>query len=286
MSIDPEALLALDFAPRTARVAARDAALYALGTGAGLDPSDPAQTAWLVGTAPPVIPTFATVLGYESFWAGDPRTGIDARQAIHLCQHVEIHRPLPLEATVRRETRITGVRDRGAGLGALVAVEEDLRLADSGAHLARLSAIVLCRAEGGCGDAGHVPGRGACCPGRAPDRMIAVPTAPQQALIYQLSGDRNPLHLEPTVARAAGFDRPILQGLSTFGAACRVLVDALADGRPERLAGLSARFAAPVVPGDSLELDLWRLASGRVSFRLRFAGGGQAALDEGLCVLA
>jgi acyl dehydratase len=282
MAIDPHALIRLPIPSTRTDYAARDAALYALGVGTGFDPLDPAQLVYLVGEQPRILPSFATVLGYEGFWAEDPATGIDTSAVLHASQRVTIHRPLPASGSVTRDNAILGVTDKGEGRGALVRLREHVRDAASRELLATLESAVMCTADGGCGDAGEPVVRQPLVPISHPDICVDIATSPQQALLYQLSGDRYPLHLDPEVAQRAGFDRPILQGLSTFGAACRVLVASLCDNDPERMTMQECRFTGVVFPGDRLRLELWPINPGEARYRVRLVNRDAVALDDGL----
>jgi len=280
--IDPEVLIGSTIETNRADYDRKTAILYALGTGCGIDPLDVAQRHYLEEERLRVMPTLSTVLGYKGFWAEDPRFGIDAGLAVQASQEVIIHKPLPPAASIRRDARIVGVTDKGAGRGALVSVIENIRDAAEGTLLATLGSVVLCRADGGCGDAGVQARKPAPCPDRQPDKVIDVPTSTQQAQIYKLSGDDNPLHFDPAIATRAGFERPILQGLSTFGAACRELTIALCANDPDRMHAMSARFTGFVFPGDLLRLQIWLESAGLARFRLIFAERKGVAIDCGL----
>jgi len=281
MAIVPDELIGLDFPGVEASYVPRDATLYALGIGIGLDPLDSMQLAYVRHRDPLVIPSFATVLGYDRFWAEHPRTGIDASAALHVNQGLTIHRPLAATGKIVRETRVVGVTDRGPGRGAFVRVRESVFDAGDRALIAELTSTVLCRAEGGCGSAGEAAQRGEALPTREPDVSTDIPTSPQQALVYQLSGDRNPIHVDPCAARRAGFDRPILHGLSTFGMACRTLTSLLCANEPARLKTIEGRFASVVIPGETLRLEMWDEGRGDASFRLTLADRQGVPIDNG-----
>ena len=233
----------------------RDCALYALGLGVGLDPLDDGDLRYLDETRLLVQPTMANVMGYPGFWMREPRFGIDATKTVHGEHALRLHRPLPSSGVVRGTSRITRLVDKGAGKGALVYVERKIVDTASGALLATVNQTVFCRADGGFGgNAEAVPAHP--MPERAPDDTITLPTSQQAALIYRLSGDFNPLHSDPATARAAGFARPILHGLATFGVVGHGLVKRLCGGHPGALQAMGGRFSAPVFPGETLRLDL------------------------------
>ncbi|MBX3528996.1 MAG: MaoC family dehydratase N-terminal domain-containing protein [Rhizobiaceae bacterium] len=277
--IDANALLALEIPPTEQRWSARDCALYALGVGLGSDPLDPRQLRFLDGPYLQAAPTMAVVLGYSGFWIEQQPTGIDASAVLHGEQRLELHRPLPSAGHARRVTRPTGVVDRGSR-GAQIFVSEAIEDADGGAPLATLSSSIFCRRDGGCGSTREAPPPRRPLPQRAADLTFAVPTLPQQALIYRLSGDLNPLHSDPAFARAAGFERPILHGLASFGIAGMALLGRLCDWEVSRFRALDVRFAGIVFPGEALEIDAWRTGQGEAMFRASTRRG--VALDAGV----
>ena len=258
----------------------RDCALYALGLGVGLDPLDDGDLRYLDETRLLVQPTMANVMGYPGFWMREPRFGIDATKTVHGEHALRLHRPLPSSGVVRGTSRITRLVDKGAGKGALVYVERKIVDTASGALLATVNQTVFCRADGGFGgNAEAVPAHP--MPERAPDDTITLPTSPQAALIYRLSGDFNPLHSDPATARAAGFARPILHGLATFGVVGHGLVKRLCGGHPGALQAMGGRFSAPVFPGETLRLDLWHDGPGRASFRASVPARDTVVMNNG-----
>lgn len=258
----------------------RDCALYALGLGVGLDPMDDGDLRYLDETRLLVQPTMANVMGYPGFWMRDPRFGIDATKTVHGEHALRLHRPLPSSGMVRGTSRITRLVDKGAGKGALVYVEREIVDIAKGELLATVNQTVFCRADGGFGGkAEAVPAHP--MPERARDDSITLPTSPQAALIYRLSGDFNPLHSDPATARAAGFARPILHGLATFGVVGHGLVKQLCGGNPAGLLAMGGRFSAPVFPGDTLQLDLWHDGPGRASFRASVPARDTVVMNNG-----
>jgi acyl dehydratase len=264
--MDPAQLLAAKIPEVEQRYAWRDCALYSLGIGVGLDPMDEADLPFLDETRLKAHPSMADVLGYPGFWQRDPAFGLDWVKTVHGEHAFHIHRPLPPEGHVRGTSRIVDLVDKGKDRGALIYVEREVRDVPTGALLATVRQTVFCRGDGGFGGKSQAPAPRAL-PGRAPDLTAGMPTSPQAALIYRLSGDYNPLHSDPKSARAAGFERPILHGLATFGATCHGLMKALCGGDPSGVRALSGRFSAPVFPGDRLHFDIWREGAGRFAYR-------------------
>jgi len=233
----------------------KDALLYAIGVGAGL--GDPLReleftTENCAGITQQVLPTYAVLIA-------QPRRGaslgtFDRAQLVHAEQAFELHRPLPVAGTVSVVSSVTGIYDKGSG--ALVASQSQASDAATGEPLVTSRSGLFIRGEGGWGgDRG--PGSRWPAPDREPDCQIVLQTRPEQALLYRLSGDRNPLHADPQFAARGGFDRPILHGLCTYGFTGRALLHALCDGDPARFRAMSGRFSAPVLPGDSLVVSIW-----------------------------
>ena len=266
MAIDAEKLLSWRFADLEHSYGIRDTMLYALGTGAGGDPLDAGELPFVYEDGLKVLPSMAVVLGYPGFWLKEQNTGVDWTRVLLGEQGMVLHRPLPVCGTVIGRTRVTGLVDRGAGKGALLFSTREVIEKTSGARLATLTSTTVLRGDGGFGGpSGPVP-TPSRMPARACDASLDLTTVPQAGLIYRLSGDYNPLHADPKVAAAAGFARPILHGLCTYAVACRALLKLACGGEPARLTAMSARFSAPVFPGETIRTEIWR-DGGEVSFR-------------------
>lgn len=280
MAIDAEKLKSWPFADLEHTYTARDTMLYALGVGAGADPVDAADLAFVYENGLKALPSMALVLGYPGFWLKEQNTGVDWTRLLHGEQGMVLHRPLPPAATVIGRTRVTGLVDKGADKGALLFSARDVFDKATGELLATLTATTFLRGDGGFGGpSGPVPAPHKV-PERAPDAVLDLPTLPQAALIYRLSGDYNPLHADPKVAAAAGFPRPILHGMCTFAVACRALLKLGCDNDPARLKSMNARFSAPVFPGETIRTEMWR--DGDVlSFRCSVVERGIKVLDNG-----
>jgi len=264
---------------------ADDCMLYALSLGCGKDAaSDPRYLQYVYEEGLRVLPTMAVTLGFPGFWMKDPRTGIDSAKLVHGEQRMYMHRPIPLEEPLLVRNEVTAIVDKGPGRGALVVIERRLTN-ESGDLVARLQQVSFCRGDGGFSSGHALPDRPLeplpAVPDRTPDQQVTMPTSLDMALLYRLCGDRNPLHADPQVAAAAGFSRPILHGLATFGLAGKTLMERVCDMDASRLTQLSARFTAPMIPGETLATDIWREGL-RVHFRCRVLERGVTVLDNGL----
>ena len=283
MAVDRNLLLARQFAPSEHVYSHRDVMLYALGVGLGQDPADENQLPFVYEghRGPMVLPTFAMVLAYPGFWAKAPDTGIDWRRLVHAEQSFVLHAPLPAAGRVIGHSRVTSILDKGPEKGAFLTQERDIVDGETGRKLASIAQVSMLRGDGGCGSSegavAAVPHR---LPERSPDCICDLPTSAQAALIYRLSGDANPLHADPVVARAAGFSRPILHGLCTMGVACHAVLRSLLEYDPSRVRGMRVRFTAPVLPGDTLRTELWRDGE-VVSFRTTAVERQVAVLGAG-----
>ena len=284
MPIDYDKLLALEIPEAAQAYSEKDAILYALGIGLGRDPLDADELPFVYEKSLKVLPTFAAVLGWPGFWVRDLDTGIDWVKVVAGEQALVLHRPLASRGTVVGRTRVTEIIDKGAGKGALVYSQRALLDRDSGERIATVTQTTFCRGDGGFGG----PAREALAPhpvpARAPDLVCDRSTRPEAALIYRLSGDPNPLHADPAVAQAAGFPRPILHGLASFGIACHGILKCLCDHDPGRLKAISARYSAPVFPGETIRTEMWRDGA-IVSFRARVVERDAVALNNGRCEL-
>ncbi|MHA7599925.1 MaoC/PaaZ C-terminal domain-containing protein [Alicycliphilus sp. T452] len=262
MAIDYDTLRQWQIADQRDRYGVDDCIRYALSLGMGADPLDEADLRYVLeGENMSVMPTWLACVGAPGAWASDPGTGIDWMQILHGEHRMRFHAPPPPEGEVLSQTRISRVVDKGAGKGALVVTERRASNAATGQLLATVEHVSFCRADGGFSSPAQ-PGDCApqalpAVPEREPDATMDMATLPGAALLYRLNGDRNPIHAQPGAARAAGFDRPILHGLCTFGMAARALVRMACGSDPARLASIAARFSAPVFPGDTLQARLW-----------------------------
>jgi acyl dehydratase len=266
----------------------RDTMLYALGLGLGSDPLDGGALRYVYERDLHAMPTMPVVLGSPGFFLKEPLFGIDWVKLVHGEQSVSIHRPLPVAGTVVGKNRVTRVVDKQER-GAFVHVERQLMLQESDDLVATLEQVLVLRGDGGFSSSGQPsdespPATTGSYDGE-PTYTCDLPTRPETALIYRLSGDRNPLHADPEVARKAGFDRPILHGLASFGLAAHAILRTCCDYDASRIASIRVRFAAPVFPGETIRTSIW-LHDGEVSFRAKALERDRVVLDHGVARLA
>jgi acyl dehydratase len=269
MPITYENLLHFPIPEIRQRLRWQDAALYALSLGCGQDPMDEAELRFVTeGAAMRALPTMAVVLGYPGFWLRDPATGVDALRLVHGEQAVTLHAPLPVEGEVIGRSRVTGIVDRGEGKGALLYSERVILDAATNEKLATLEQTTFLRGDGGFGGPSGPVKKPAPEPEGAAPITLDLATRPEMALLYRLNGDHNPLHSDPAVAAKAGFPRPILHGLATFGVVGRALLRAVCGGDPARFGRMECRFSAPVFPGETIRTEIWPQEGG-AAFRAR-----------------
>ena len=281
MTIDYQRLKSWPFEDVVHRYTEKDSILYALGVGLGEDPTDPQQLRFLYEDGLEALPTLAVVLARPGFWVRDPRSGVDWKQVLHGEQGLILHRPLPPQGEVVARTRIDEIVDKGAGKGALLYSSRTLVDRADGTELCTLTSTTFCRGDGGFGGPSGPSPAPRPVPQTAPELYCDLPTSPRAALIYRLSGDLNPLHADPEVARAAGFPRPILHGLATYGAAGHALLKLLCDYDPSRLTRMDVRFSAPVFPGETIRTEIWRTGIGQAAFRSRVVERDVVVLNNG-----
>lgn len=264
MAIDYHKLLNFPIPEVRERRTKRDSAFYALSIGLGQDPLDERQLDFVDPLRPQMkaIPSMVVVIGHPGFWLRNPETGVDAVRLVHGEQGFRIHRPLPVEGEFVGKTRVTGLVDKGAGKGALLYSEKEVRGAD-GTLYATATSTTFLRGDGGFGGPSGPVKEPHPLPDTSPELSVDLPTRPEQALYYRLNGDDNPLHADPKVAAKAGFPRPILHGLCTLGVVTHALIRTLADYDAARLRALDLRFSAPVFPGETIRTEMWHDGSFR-----------------------
>jgi acyl dehydratase len=261
----------------------REVMLYAISLGLGRDPLDAAALKFVYEDALQVIPTFATILSFSARLMR-PTDGLDVGKLLHGEQRLVLHRPLPPQGTVVIDARIKEIIDKGPGKGLLIIQEIIVSLKETGERLATVEGTGFYRADGGrAGTTGSAPAPHAI-PDRVPDAEVAMETRPEQALLYRLNGDRNPLHAAPAFAIRSGFDRPILHGLCTYGIACCAVAQTYCPDGPGMIRTFDVRFSAPVFPGETILTQMWRDGS-TISYRSIAQDRQVVVLNNGKCTL-
>ncbi|PRZ42857.1 acyl dehydratase [Antricoccus suffuscus] len=277
MSIDLDAV-GRTAGPVSASWDSKDALLYALGVGAGQD--DPLSELELTtenseGIEQQVLPVYAVVVTQKTKGLHVPSGDIDRTKLVHAEQELILHQPLPVEGSAQLSSKVTGIFDKGSG--ALVSTEIEA-VDDAGKPLFTTRSAAFIRGEGGFGgDRG--PSSEWAAPDRKPDHSINVTIRPDQALLYRLSGDRNPLHADPKFAAKGGFSKPILHGMCTYGVTARVISRAVGvDGNS--FASIYGRFSKPVLPGETLTVNVW--SDGKTHLFQTSDSSGDVVLDRGV----
>jgi acyl dehydratase len=272
------------FEPVRHELTSHEVILHALAVGYGHDPVDRRQLRFVYEEGLIAAPSLAVTLALPGFWMRYPAAGIAWRQVVDVEQRLLITSPLPVSGTVTGRARIRAVVDEGPERGA--SVYEERQLADKvGRPFATLETTILCRGDGGLAKSDEPPAPPAPFPAGPPYAVVDMPTMPQAALLFRLTGDANPVHVDPDVAYAAGFARPPLHGLCTFGIACHAIVRSWLDYDPAPLRSVYARFSAPVFPGETIRTEMWR-ADGLVRFRARALERDVVILSDGAAALA
>jgi acyl dehydratase len=279
MPLNPEAVGATGDV-RSISWNSKDALLYAVGIGAGSD--DLAFTTENTsGVDQVVFPTFAVVAGSGTASPGKSAMGeigtFNWAMLVHGSQAITLHRPIPVEAQATTQDKVVAMYDKGKA--AVVVTENEVKTAD-GQPLWTTRSSVFIRGEGGWGGDRGPSGPQNEPPSKAPDHEVTLQTSPDQAFVYRLSGDRNPLHTDPSFAALGGFDRPILHGLCTYGFTGRALLKSLCDDDVSRFHHVEGRFSSPVMPGDALTVRIWRTDAGAAVFTTSV--GDRVVIDQGL----
>jgi len=281
MALDYERIMAYRPADQTVSYGQRDCIIYALGVGVGMDPMDQGQLRFVYEKNLTVFPTFAAVLGRMT-GLSSPEFGIDPRMTVAAALKITLHAPLATEGKLVSRPRVREVVDKGPNSAAILEITRELRTPD-GRLIATVDNSNLARKHGGFGGKVTEVAAPHQVPGSAPHRIIELPTPPNLALLYRLTGDMNPLHSDPEHARAVGFERPILHGAATYGVAAHAVVRHIGY-RAEELASIEARFVRPVFPGDTLRTEIWQEGN-RISFQCGAAGRDGYVLTNGQAVL-
>ena len=280
-----EKLLQHRFPEIETSVTPRDAMLYALGIGVGDRPEDPRDLQYVYERGLKMFPSQVNVICHPGGWIQDPAFEVDWVRLLHGEQSYEIHQPLEPGKTYIGRYGITGVLDKGAGKGALMFLRKELREKGLDTIVSTVTSTYFLRGDGGGGGTTSEAPLPHPVPERAPDASVTLATLARAALIYRLSGDYNPIHADPALARKAGFERPILHGLCSLGVVTRAILQSCCDDQPQRLRSLQLRFSSPVYPGETLVTEIWRDADA-VSFRARVAERNVVVLNNGRAVVA
>ena len=291
MPIDYDDMMQSGATGLTARYDEKDVMLYALGVGFMRDPLDEKELPFVYeNNGLKVVPTFASVINRGE--APPERQRMPQKSNINFMMVVDgerritIHKVLPPKCEVIADERYLDILDKGEGKGAVLIQERTVREAASGDRLFTIVSSIFARGDGGFG--GRPSGGPELheIPSRAPDLVKECDTRPDQAFLYALSGDRNPLHRDPAFAKMVGFPRPILHGLCSYGTACRAVLSTVADYQPERIKQFDVRFSKPVFPGETLVVEIWQ-DGGTISYRASVKERpGTVVLNNGLCQLA
>jgi acyl dehydratase len=272
----------------------KDVMLYALGVGLGRDPMNEEELAFVYEKGLKVVPTAATVLASAG---GRPARGADQvdqkpghrpsvinfLMVVHGEQKVELHKPLPTSGTFTAQGRTIGAFDKGKDKGAVI-LNETIWTDEAGEKVATLTGSTFARGDGGFGGPSEGQPEPHEIPSRKADLSVDIATREDQALLYRLNGDRNPLHSDPESAKRSGFPRPILHGLCTYGVTCRAVLQAITGYDPDQIMSHQVRFSAPVFPGDTITVDLWKDGS-VISFEARVKDRNVTVIKNGKTVL-
>lgn len=285
MPINYEQLLAMKNFGQRYSYGDREAMLYAYAIGMGSDPLDERELAFVneaTATARPllVVPSFASVAAWD---AGPGEMNLNRVMVVDGERDISFHRPLSTAADITADSSVLGAFDKGRTKGAVIQHQTVLKSA-GGELLATIVASLFARGDGGFGGPSGGQAEPHQVPTRAPDLTLDISTRPDQALIYRLCGDRNPLHSDPEFAKRAGFTRPILHGMCTYGITCRGVLQTYADYDPRAFKRHAARFSSPVYPGETVTLELWRDGD-VISFEAKVKARGVTAVKNGMTVL-
>jgi acyl dehydratase len=280
MAINPEKLLNRIFPTVQQTYTEKDCMLYAMGIGMGLDPLDAQCLRFVFEEDLKVVPSQAVMMAHPGFWAIEEDIALDWMKVLHIGQEIIFHKPIPPTATVEATTRFTKVSDKGARVGALIMTNRVVKNVETGEDLLTLINTVLARGDGGFGSERKSSPKIDIIPNRAPDKVCDLPTLPQQALLYRLSGDFNPLHASPAVAEKVGFKAPILHGLCTMGVATHALLKSCTDYDPDRFKHMRLKFSAPVYPGETIRTEIWHEGSD-ILFRCKSVEQDKVVINNG-----
>lgn len=283
MPIDHDTLLATSVDDDPCAYNEKDCLLYALSSGFGGDPLDRLELPYVFeGAALRTAPTMASSLVSNSFIMG---CGWDYSQVLHSAERLSLYRPLPPRARLLANRRVVAVDDLGADAGARIKLATEMRLAKDDTVLFNLERTLIARGDGGFSSVTSSEPERHAIPGREADLTCNLETRPDQALVFRLADDMNPLHADLALARRVGFERPILQARCVYAIACRAILQTICDYDFTLVAGIDARFVAPVYPGETITTLMWQERD-VVSFRCTVEARKSVVLDNGKCTLA
>ena len=280
MAIVYDKLMALKIPDSQQTYTESDAIFYALSLGLGRNPVDENELSFVYEKDLKVLPTFPCVVAHPGFWARDLDTGIDWVKGVHGEHRVDLHKPLPSKGSLIGRSRIVEIVDKGPGKGALIFSERKVHDKETGELLATINQTSFARGDGGFGGPQRPTPAPHAIPERAPDVTCDLPTRPEMALLYRWNADMNPLHADPAIATAAGYPRPILHGLATFGVAGHAILKTMCGYDPARFKSIAGRFSSPVYPGETIRTEIWRDGP-IISFRARLVERDVVVLNNG-----
>ena len=289
--LDYDAVKGFAFRKDPSSYGSKDAILYALALGYGEDPLDERQLRYVTESDQCVAPTMPVVFCHPGFWIKEQQLGLDWRKFVHMSQRLKLEAPLASFGTIVSNTYNAVVADRGEGRGAIIVQRREMSDATSGQLVAVIEATYLARGDGGFsamdGRADPLPDANeTVAVSGAPAIVLDLPILPQAALLYRLSGDLNPLHSSPAAAAAAGFERPILHGLCTYGVAARAVIASFCDYDGARMKEIYARFSAPVFPGEVIRFEMRQGEGGTVHFEASVPARDMTVLKDGLAIIS
>jgi acyl dehydratase len=283
MPLNYDALMGTRMADKPTYYGDKDGMLYALGVGFGSDPMDENELPYVFeNRSQKVVPTMASILTPGDLLAD---CGWDYSLTVLGEQRLDLFRPLPAKGRLLTDSRVVSVFDKGPDIGAVISVESEVRMAKDDTALFTVGSTVIARGDGGFGGPEEETPKPHELPRRDPDMSCDIETQPDQALLFRLCRDRNPLHADPSLARQAGFERPLLHGLCTYGIACRAILKTICEYDFTLISGFNVRFTAPVYPGETITTDMWQDRN-IVSFRCLVKERDTIVIDNGMCTLS
>jgi len=283
--MDLKALTGYKFEPKVVRYTDRDVMLYALSLGVCQNPLDENELPFVYEKSLKTLPSISAVLAHPGPWVANPAFKINFVKLLHGEQRAEFFKPLPIEAEIRGEYKISAVLDKGDDKGALVYFDKLLFDNSSDEQLAKVTQVLFLRGDGGCGSYGEVPANLSAVPDRAPDFVEEVTTSKGAALLYRLNGDRNLIHVDPDVAKKAGFSVPIAHGLWAYGICGFSVIRNALGYDPQKMTSLDLRFSSPVLPGETLVVEGWTTEGG-TAFQATVKERNKLAISNGFVAVA